>query len=225
MSVIQLIFSGWKDEPRSVDLVHLLRRELKLSMGVSKRIVDSIVARPVEMVEVSNDRIARHVRELGAGIGLYAAVTGPKLYFTGLRPNANRESLVRLLSAEGGLGVDEAVRLVDRLVGLGGTTVESEDRECALRCREEAELLGFVCTLTAWGSSGTEAAPPLGAAPARPLAPPASPAHGRPPTSRPVTDAFLPYSVPRASRPPCCAGSCPPSPPSDAASSPSSGAS
>lgn len=148
MSPIQLVFSGWKDEPRSVDLVHLLRRELKLSLGASKRIVDSIVARPVEMVEVSNEMVAKQVRELGAGIGLYAAVKGPKLYFTGLRPNANRESLVRLLAVEGGLAVDEAGRLVDRLAGLGGTAVESDDRECARSCCEGAELLGFVCTLT-----------------------------------------------------------------------------
>jgi len=148
MSAIQLVFSGWKDDPRSVDLVHLLRRELKLSLGVSKRIVDSIVARPVEMVEVSNEMIAKRVRELGAGIGLYAAVKGPKIYFTGLRPNASRESLVHLLSEDGGLAVDEAGRLVDRLVSSGGTAVESNDRECALRCCEGAELLGFVCTLT-----------------------------------------------------------------------------
>jgi len=148
MSPIQLVFSGWKDDPRSVDLVHLLRRELKLSLGASKRIVDSIVARPVEMVEVSSEMVAKRVRELGAGIGLYAAVKGSKLYFTGLRPNVNRESLVHLLSVGGGFAVDEAGRLVDRLAGLGGTAVESDDRECARRCCEGAELLGFVCTLT-----------------------------------------------------------------------------
>ena len=149
MSPIQLVFSGWKDDPRSVDLVHLLRRELKLSLGASKRIVDSIVARPVEMVEVSNEIVAKRVRELGAGIGLYAAVKGPKLYFTGLRPSANRESLVHLLSADGGLAVDEAGRLADRLASSGETAMESDDRECARRCCEGAELLGFVCTLTA----------------------------------------------------------------------------
>ncbi len=149
MSPIQLVFSGWKDDPRSVDLVHLLRRDLKLSLGASKRIVDSIVARPVEMVEVSNEMVAKRVRELGAGIGLYAAVTGPKLYFTGLRPSANRESLVHLLAVDGDLAGDEAGRLVDRLAGLGETAVESDDRECARRCCEGAELLGFVCTLTA----------------------------------------------------------------------------
>lgn len=149
MSVIQLVFSGWRDEPRSVDLVHLLRRELKLSLGVAKRLVDSIVARPVEMVEVSNEMAAKRVRELGAGIGLYVSVKGLKIYFTGLRPDASRESLVHLLSEDGGLAVDEAGRLVDRLVGLGETAVESDDRECALRCCQEAELLGFVCTPTA----------------------------------------------------------------------------
>ena len=149
MSPIQIVFSGWKDAPRSVDLVHLLRRELKLSLGASKRIVDSIVARPVELVEVSNEIVAKRVRELGASNGLYAAMKGPRLYFTGLRPSANREALVHLLSEEGGLTVDDAGGLVDRLARMGETSVESDDRECARRCREGAELLGFVCTLTA----------------------------------------------------------------------------
>ncbi len=148
MSTIQLVFTGWKDEPRSVDLVHLLRRELKLSLGVSKRIVDSIVARQVEMVEVSNEAVAKRVREFGAGAGLYVAVKGHKLYFTGLRPSANRSSLVHLLADAGGLTVDDAGGLADRLLGVRAVTVESDERECAQRCCEEAELLGFVCTLT-----------------------------------------------------------------------------
>ena len=148
MSTIRLVFSGWKDNPRSISLIHLLRDELKLSLGVSKRIVDSIVDRPVEMVEVPNQLIANRVRELGASLGLYAAVKGRKIYFTGLRPNVSRESLFHLLSEGGGLAVDQSGPLVDRLFGLDGIAVESDDRERALRCCEGAELLGFVCTLT-----------------------------------------------------------------------------
>ena len=149
MSTVQLVFSGWKDNPRSVDLVHLLRHELRLSLGTAKRTVDSIVARPVEVLEVSDERVAKRVCELGAGVGLYAAVKGPKLYFTGLRPNVSRESLVHLLADAGGLAVDDASRWVDRLSGVGETSVECDDQACALRCREGAELLGFVCTLSA----------------------------------------------------------------------------
>ena len=144
---MRLLFSGWKANPRSVDLVHLLRRDLNLSLGKAKQLVDSIVARPVEVVEMPNETAARSLSARGIDIGLYAEPRGKRLYVTGCRPAEDRGALALFLSSHGEFAPDEAARIAERLTLPAPTSIEVSERQQAQRCSEAAEQLGFVCTV------------------------------------------------------------------------------